>query len=73
MKRRVEITEPTGVKLGRLALECGDVVSLDSDIAKLVIDAGWGKCAATGEQGERKAGTSVSLSPADVLVKIGTL
>lgn len=73
MKRRVEIIEEAGVKLGRLALECGDVISLDEDIARLIIEAGWGRCPSTGEQGERKEGASAAILPDDVLTKISTL
>ncbi len=72
MKKRVEITEHTGVKLGRLVLSEGDVVSLDSDIADLIVSSGWGRCMATGEQGERKEGAQ-RLSVADVITKIDAL
>lgn len=69
--RRVEITEET-LKLGRMSLTKGDSVSLDDDIAKLVIDNGWGKCAKTGEQGERKT-TSVKIEVDAVVQKIASL
>lgn len=69
--RRVEITEET-LKLGRMSLTKGDSVSLDDDIAKLVIENGWGKCAKTGEQGERKT-TSVKIEVDAVVQKIASL
>lgn len=72
MKKRVEITEVTGVRLGRLVLAEGDVVSLDADIADLIIQSGWGKNAATGEQGERKEGAQ-RLTAQDVITKIDAL
>lgn len=69
--RRVEITEDK-LKLGRMTLTKGDSVSLDDDIAKLVIDNGWGKCVETGEQGERKKG-SVKIDVDAVVQKIASL
>lgn len=54
--KRVEITEETGVKLGRLDLAKDDIKTLDADVADMVIENGWGKCADTGETGERKPG-----------------
>lgn len=70
--RKVEITEETGVKLGRLKLTHGDTISLDDDIASLVIDNGWGKCVETGEQGERQPG-AVKLEVDSVVQKINSL
>jgi hypothetical protein len=55
-----------------MTLTKGDSVSLDDDIAKLVIDNGWGKCVETGEQGERKKG-SVKIDVDAVVQKIASL
>lgn len=71
-KKRVEITEETGVKLGRLTLSNGDIISLDTDLADLVIQNGWGKCAVTGETGERKTG-SVRVKVDSVVQKLASL
>ena len=71
-KKRVEIMEEGGVKIGRLNLSKDDIVSLDADIADLIILNGWGKCAVTGEQGERKAG-SVKIEVDSVVQKIASL
>lgn len=68
-KRRVEITEESGVKLGRLALCCGDIISLDADLAELVVSSGWGRDVVTGEQGERKPGAT-ALTVDSVITKV---
>lgn len=72
MKIRVEITEVNGVKLGRLALSQGDVISLDDDIATVIIEKGWGKNADTGETGVRVEGAT-RLKAESVVQKIGNL
>lgn len=71
-KRRVEITEETGVKLGRMQFMLGDVVSLDRDLADMVIEQGWGKDVETGEQGDRKPG-SVKIKTDSVVHKLSSL
>lgn len=55
-KRRVEITEETGIKDAGQHYEFGDLISLPIDKADLYIKMGWAKCAATGESGERRPG-----------------
>lgn len=70
--KRIEITEENGVKLGRLTLSKGDIMSFDDDVAQTIIDSGWGKCVVTGEQGERKPG-SVKLTVDSVVQKIASL
>ena len=71
-KKRVLITEEGGVKVGRLSFEFEDSLSLDADIADLIISNGWGKCAKTGDQGERKPG-SVKIEVDSVVQKIASL
>ena len=69
--KRVEITEDK-LKLGRQTFVEGDRVSLDDEVAQMVIDQGWAKCCDTGEQGERKPG-SVKLEVDSVVQKIQAL
>jgi len=70
--RRIEITEETGVKLGRIAYAFGDVVTVDAEIATMMTDAGWAKDAVTGEQGVRKP-CSTKLEVQSVVQKIAAL
>jgi len=69
--RRVEIISEK-LKLGRQAYFAGDRISLDDDVAQMVIEQGWGKCCETGEQGERKPG-AVKLNVDSVVQKIAAL
>ncbi len=70
--RQVKVTEPTGIKVGRLVLQENDVHTFEDDVAQQFINLGWVECCATGETGERKPG-SVSLSVDNVKQKIAAL
>lgn len=67
--RRVEITEPGGIKLGRSHFAQGDIKTFDKDVGDMIVDAGWGKDTETGEQGERVEG-SVKLEVDSVIQKV---
>ena len=71
-KKRIEVTEESGIKFGRTSLEFQDVVSIDTDLANTFIGYGWAKCVETGEQGERKPG-AVKIDVDSVVQKLAAL
>ena len=56
--RKIEILEKGGIKEGVNHRQCGDICSIDSDLATQYIEAGLAKDADTGEVGERVEGVS---------------
>jgi hypothetical protein len=71
-KKRIEVTEETGIKFGRTSLAFEDVVSIDTELANTFISYGWAKCVGTGEQGERKPG-AVKIEVESVVQKLASL
>lgn len=55
-KKQVEWVEEPNAKIGKLEFFPGDVSTLETAEADQYIAAGWCKCVATGEIGERKPG-----------------
>lgn len=56
--RKIEIVEEGGIKEGINHRQCGDICSIDYDLATAYINAGLAKDAETGEIGERVEGVS---------------
>ena len=55
-KRQVEFVEEGPTKIGKLEFYAGDTFTFPKAEADQYINAGWCKCKATGEIGERVAG-----------------
>jgi hypothetical protein len=62
--RRVEFTEPE-VRHHGMTYYAGDIKLMPKDEAALIIDAGWGKDADTGEMGDRST-EPVEMQPDNV-------
>ncbi|MCJ8293352.1 MAG: hypothetical protein MJK15_03005 [Colwellia sp.] len=56
--KKIEILEVNGIKEGIVHRQCGDICSIDKDLANAYIGAGLAKCVETGEVGERVEGVS---------------
>lgn len=56
MKKRIEVVEPDGFKVGPIHHECGDIFT--SEQGQHFIDLGWAKCCETGDCGKRIEGVS---------------
>ena len=63
--RKIEILEEGGIKEGVNHRQCGDICSINEELATAYIQAGLAKCVETNEVGERVEGVSK--------VKINTL